>query len=98
MALIPTRAIRNVFRDRVIHRTNRSVNHHLEQDHRGTKQRYRPTGGLNTFVIAAHICRLFDEVRASLRPQSRHNQRRSLHQRRLHREPFTHLIGIMATA
>ena len=28
------RAIRNVFGDRVLHRTNRYLNNHLEQDHR----------------------------------------------------------------
>ncbi len=37
------RAIRNVFGDQVRHRANRSVNHHLGQDHRGIKQRYRVT-------------------------------------------------------
>jgi putative transposase len=93
------RAIRNVFGDQVIHRTNRYLNNHLEQDHRRIKQRYRPAGGLKTFVTAARFCRLFDEIRASLRPQSRHNQRLSLHQRRrIHREQFTRLMGIMAAA
>lgn len=92
-------AIRNVFGDQVIHRTNRYLNNHLERDHRGIKQRYRPTGGLKTFVTAARFCRLFDEIRAFLRPQSRHNQRLSLHQRRrIHREQFTRLMGIMAAA
>jgi putative transposase len=42
------RAIRNVFGDRVLHRTNRYLNNHLEQDHRGIKQRYRSMGGSNT--------------------------------------------------
>jgi putative transposase len=32
-------AIRTVFGDQVMHRTNRYLNNHLEQDHRGVKQR-----------------------------------------------------------
>jgi putative transposase len=93
------RAIRNVFGDRVIHRTNRYLNNHLEQDHRGIKQRYRPTGGLKTFHTAAQFCRVFDEVRAFLRPQSRRNQWLSLAQRRtLHQERFAQLMGMMAAA
>jgi putative transposase len=38
-----SRADRNVFGDRVTHRTNRHLNNGLEQDHRGIKQRYRST-------------------------------------------------------
>jgi DDE domain len=55
------RAIRNVFGDGVTHRTNRYFNNHLEQDHRGIKQRYRPMGGFKHGHSAAHFCRLFDE-------------------------------------
>jgi transposase-like protein len=33
------RAIRNIFGERVAHRTNRYLNNHLEQDHLGIKQR-----------------------------------------------------------
>jgi transposase-like protein len=39
------RAIRTVLGDRLIHRMNRYLNNHLEQDHQGIKQRYRVTGG-----------------------------------------------------
>jgi putative transposase len=49
-----------------MHRTNRYLNHHLEQDHRGVKQRYRSTGGLKTFATATRFCHLFDEIRAFL--------------------------------
>ncbi len=70
------RAIRNVCGERVTHRTNRYLNNHLEPDHRGVKQRYRSTGGLKTFATAAPFCRLFDEIRAFLRPQSRRNVNR----------------------
>jgi transposase-like protein len=73
------RAIRDVFGHRVTHRTNRALNNHLEQDHRGIKPRYRPTCGLKTFATAARFCRLFDELQAFLRPQSPHHQRLSLH-------------------
>jgi transposase-like protein len=67
------RPIRNVFGDRVTHRTNRSLNKHLEQDHRGIKPRYRPMYGLKSFDNAARFRRLFDEIRAFLRPLSRCN-------------------------
>jgi putative transposase len=93
------RAIRNIFGAQVIHRTNRYLNNLLEQDHRGIKQRYRATGGLKTFVTAARFCRVFEEVRAFLRPQSRRDQWFSLAQRRtLHQERFAQLMGMMAAA
>jgi putative transposase len=93
------RAIRNVFGDHVQHRTNRYLNNHLEQDHRGIKQRYRPMGGFKHGTTAARFCRLFDEVRAFLRPQSHRNQPLSLQQRRAtHQEQFAQLMSLMATA
>jgi transposase-like protein len=93
------RAIRNVFGDQVAHRTNRYLNNHLEQDHRGIKQRYRSMCGFKTFGTAAHFCRLFDEFRALLRPQSRRHQSLSLAQRRdIHRERFAQLMGLMTAA
>ena len=93
------RAIRNVFGEHVAHRTNRYLNNRLEQDHRGIKQRYRPTGGLRTFATAARFCHLFDEIRALFRPRSCHHQRLSLSQRRgIHRDRFAYLMGLMTTA
>jgi putative transposase len=93
------RAIRNVFGNRVAHRTSHHLNNHLEQDHRGIKQRYRPTGGLRTFATAARFCRVFDEVRAFFRPQSRHNQYLSLtERRRIHRGRFAQLMSMMVAA
>jgi putative transposase len=93
------RAIRAVFGEAVTHRTNRYLTNHLEQDHRGIKQRYRPMGGFKRDTTAARFCRLFDEVRAYLRPQSRRNQALSLKQRRaIHQERFTQLMSLMATA
>jgi putative transposase len=91
------RAIRNVFGERVTHRTNRYLNNHLEQDHRGIKQRSRPTTGLKTFATAARFCRVFDEIRAFLRPQSHRHQPLPLAQRRcIHRERFGHVMAFMA--
>ncbi len=93
------RAIRNGCGDRVLHRTNRDLNNHLEQDHRGIKQRYRSTCGLNTFATAACFCYTFDEIRAFLRPQCSRNQPLTLAQRRcIHQERFTTLMGIMTAA
>jgi putative transposase len=93
------RAVRNVFGDQVTHRTNRYLNNRLEQDHRGIKQRYRPTTGFKTFASAARFCRVFDEIRAFCRPQLHHNQRLSLDQRRrLQRDRFAQILEIMAAA
>jgi putative transposase len=93
------RAIRQVFGDSVIHRTNRYLNNRLEQAHRGIKQRYRPTSGLKTFDTAARFCRLFDEIRALFRPQSAHNQRLSLPQRRrIYQERFAQAMRMMMAA
>jgi putative transposase len=93
------RAIHAVFGKGVTHRTNRYLNNHLEQDHRGIKQRYRPTGGLKTFATAGRFCRVFDEIRAFLRPQSHRNQPLTLAQRRrIHWNRFVELIGMMAAA
>lgn len=93
------RAIRRVFGNRIVHRTNRSLNNHLEQDHRGIKQRYRPMGGLKHGHTAARCCRAFDEVRAFLRPQSQRNQPLSLTQRRdIHRDRFGQLMAMIAAA
>jgi putative transposase len=93
------RAIRNIFGDRVLHRTNRYLSNHLEQDHRGIKQRYRSMCGFKTFGTAAVFCRLFDEIRAFFRPQSQRRQSLTLVQRRdIYQERFTHLMGTMAAA
>jgi putative transposase len=91
------RAIRNVFGDGVTHRTNRYLHNHLEQDHRGIKQRYRSMCGFKHGQSAARFCRLFDEIRAFLRPQSQRNQPLSLAwRRRIHQDRFAQLIGMMA--
>jgi putative transposase len=77
----------------------RYANNHLEQDHRGIKQRYRTMCGLKTFAAAARFCRVFDEIRAFLRPQSHRNQALALAQHRaIHRERFTDLMGMITAA
>jgi putative transposase len=92
-------AIRAVFGDRVTHRTNRYLKNHLEQDHRGIKQRLRPMCGFKTFTTAAWFCLVFDEIRAFLRPQSHRNQPITLAQRRaIHQDRFAQLMGIMVAA
>jgi putative transposase len=93
------RAIRTVFREQVTHRTNRDLNHHLEQDHRGIKPRSRPMSGFTHGTTAAHFCHVFEEVRAFLCPQSHRNQLLSLAQRRgIHQARFAQLMELMATA
>jgi transposase-like protein len=67
----------------VRHRTNRYLNNHLEQDHRGIKQRLRPMGGFKSVESAKRFCRVHDEVRNCLRPRSYRNEVVSLAQRRL---------------
>lgn len=93
------RAIRQVFGNWVVHRTNRYLNNHLEQNHRGIKPRYRPMGGFKQGHTAARFCRAFDEVRALLCPQSQRNQPLSLAQRRdIHRDRFGQLMEIWVAA
>jgi transposase-like protein len=93
------RAIRTVFGDQVTHRTNRYLNSHVEQDHRGIKQRHRSTSGLKTFATAARFCRAFDEIRAFLRPQLHRKQLVTLaHRRHIHQDRFGQLMGMIAAA
>jgi putative transposase len=72
-----------VFGKEVRHRTNRYLNNHLEQDHRGIKQRLRPMGGFKSMESAKRFCRVHDEVRNFLRLRSYRNEVISLAQRRI---------------
>jgi putative transposase len=76
-------AIKAALGAEVCHRTSRYLNNHLEQDHRGIKQRIRPMGGFKSVASAARFCRAHDEVRNFLRPRSRRNEAVSLARRRL---------------
>jgi len=54
----------------VTHRTNRSLNHHLEQDPRGNTQRIHSMWGFKSDVSAARFCRGYEETRHFLRARS----------------------------
>jgi putative transposase len=77
------KAIKAALGEEVRHRTNRYLNNHLEQDHRGIKQRTRSMGSFKSVESAKRFCRVHDEVRNFLRPRSRRNEVVSLGQRRL---------------
>src|SRR5215216_2506791 len=57
------RAIRETLGEQVEHRCNRYLNNHLEQDHRGIKQRYYPMRGFGSFEATSLFCSAFDEQR-----------------------------------
>jgi transposase-like protein len=59
-------------------RINRYLNNHLEQDHRGIKQRTHPMCGFTSFVSAAQVCRVYDELRHFFRVRSQRNESVSL--------------------
>jgi transposase-like protein len=50
------------------------VNNHLEQDHRGIKQRTRPMVD-QKYRVGQRFCRVHDEVRNFLRARSQRNER-----------------------
>ena len=68
------RAIRTELEDSMKHRTNRYLNHRIEQDHRGVKGRYGPTRGFKSPDSASRFCRGFDELRNHLYPRSRRSK------------------------
>jgi putative transposase len=72
------RAIKAELGEAVTHRTNRYLNNHLEQDHRGVKQRTRPMCGFKHFVSAERFCRVYEEVRNFFRVRSQRNEPVSL--------------------
>jgi putative transposase len=77
------KAIKTELGEEVRHRTNRYLNNHLEQNHRGIKQRTRPMGGFKSVEATQRFCQVHDEVRNLLRPRSQRNKVVSLAQRRL---------------
>jgi transposase-like protein len=88
-------AIKAELGDGVIHRTNRYLNNHLEQDHRGIKQRTHLMCGFKSFASAARFCRVYDEARDFFRARSQRNESVSLAwQRALH---FGRMRVLMAT-
>ncbi len=76
------RAIRETLGSDVLHRTKRSLNNRLEQDHRGIKQRYYPMRGFGSMASASRFCRAFAEVRQYFRIRTTMKHRGSLAQQR----------------
>ena len=83
----------------VSHRTSRSMNNRIEQDHRGIKQRYYPLRGFGSFHAAARFCTAHDELRNHLRPRTRFNEAISLaDQRRLFQERWGAVRALLQAA
>jgi putative transposase len=57
------RAIREELGESILHRTNQYLNNLIEQDHRGTKQRYGPMRGFKSLTSVSRFCRAHDELR-----------------------------------
>jgi len=71
-------AIKAELGEGIIHRTNRYLNNHLEQDHRGIKQRTHPMCGFKRFASAERFCRVYEEVRNFFRLRFQRNELVSL--------------------
>src|SRR5438270_9002756 len=93
------RAIRETLGSDVLHRTNRSLNNRLEQDHHGIKQRNSPMRGFESVAEASCFCRAFDEVRQFFRVRTTMKQQVSLaHQREVFRHQLDALKAMMLVA
>jgi putative transposase len=77
-----SRAIRETLGSDVLHRTNRSLNNRLEQDHRGIKQRSYPMRGFGSVASASRFCKACDDVRQFFRFRTSMKQQVSLVQPR----------------
>jgi transposase-like protein len=67
-------AIKAELGESVTHRINRYLNNHLEQDHRGIKQRTHPMCSFKSFVSAARFCWVYEELRHFFRVRSQRNE------------------------
>ena len=76
------RAFQETLGKRVEHRIISCQGNPIEQDHRGTKQRYYPMLGFKALVTAAGFCRVSDEVRNYFRPRRKMGEAVSLGKRR----------------
>src|SRR6266487_3620395 len=93
------RAIRETLGSEVLHRTNRSLNNRLEQDHRGIKQRSFPMRGFGSVSSASRFCRAFDEVRQFFGVRTTMKQHVSLaEQREMLRQRVTNLKAMVEMA
>ncbi len=72
------RAIRETLGPDVQHRTSRSMNNRMEQDHRGIKQRSYPLRGCGSFEAAVRFCSAHDDLRDHLRSRPHLNETVSL--------------------
>ncbi len=97
--MTPTRAVRETLGPDVYHRTSRSMNNRIEQDHRGITQRFYPMRGFGSFDAAARFCTAHDELRDHFRPRSRFNEAISLaDQRRLFQERWGEVCALLQAA
>ncbi len=93
------RASRETVGPDVQHRTSRSMNNRMEQDHRGIKQRYYPLRGFGSVDAAARFCPAHDELRDHLRHRQRMNETVSLaDQRRLFQDRWGEVCALMQAA
>src|SRR5919205_135431 len=93
------RAIRSTLGRHVEHRTSAHENNRLEQDHRGVRGRIRCVRGFKEVGAAERFCRGYDELRAFLRPRTRHNQHVPANRRRLlHLRRATTVLTILQAA
>jgi transposase-like protein len=93
------RAIRETLGRDVRHRTSRSMNNRMEQDHRGIKQRYYPMRGFGSFEGAARFCPAHDELRDHFRSRRHLNETVSLaEQRRLFQERWGTVCALLQAA
>jgi len=93
------RASRETLGDGVAHRTSRYKNKRIEQDHRGSKQRYYPMRGFGSFAAAARFCTAFEEQRQYFRAVATSGERVALaERRRLFRERWAAVLTDLAAA
>ena len=71
-------AIKVELGEAVAQRTNRYLDNHLEQDHRGIKQRTHCMCGFKHFGSAERFCRVYEEARNFFRARSHRNEAISL--------------------
>ena len=76
-------ALRSALGASVRHRTNAYLNNHLEQHHRGIKDRYRPMRGFKAVASAARFCRAYDELRHFSRGRRQRREAVSADRRRI---------------
>lgn len=93
------RAIREALGPGVQHRTSRSMNNQMEQDHRSIKQRYYPMRGFGSVAAAARFCTAHDELRDHFRSREHLNETVSLaEQRRLFLERWGKACALLQAA